>query len=268
MVIDIFLYNGESDILDIHLNVLKNHVDQFIICEAPLTFTGKPKPLYFKEVEHLYTDFPIKYYVIDENDEELWEMARNSPNTQGAEHWKREFVHKESIKKALTHLNDDDIVFIGDVDEVWNPAECLGLMDGDGPSKYMAWKIALNVFCYYLNNKSTEQFYGTLVTRYKSIKNVCLNHQRTRSVTLFGNYPSYEGKGWHFTSMGGFNEFKRKLGDSYTEESYFTPQIQAELITRYGKSDFLGRGFGFYKSEDLPEYVLNNKEKFKHLWKQ
>ena len=251
MIIDVFTYNGEKDVLDIHLNVLKDHVDQFIICEATLTFTGKEKPLYFKEVEHLYTHLPIKYYVIDENDPELWEMARNSPNTQGAEHWKREFVHKESIKKALTHLQDDDIVFIGDVDEIWQPIET------NNPIK-----LKLKVHTYFLNNKSTEQFWGTIRATYFKIKESCLNHLRTNAPKSITDY------GWHFTSMGGFDEFKRKLESSYTEESYYTPQIQAELVTRYGESDFLGRGFGFYKSEDLPEYVLNNKEKFNHLWKQ
>ena len=255
-VIDIFIYNGERDILDIHLNVLKDHVDQFIICEAPVTFSGKTKPLYFKEVEHLYKDFSIKYYIIDENDEELWGMARESPNTHGAEHWKREFVQKESIKKALTHLKDDDICFVGDADEVWDKRvlDYLGVLPK---------KLRLDVFTYYLNNKSTEQFNGTLVAEYSTIKEGCLNHLRSDT-----SFYTPEVFGWHFTSMGGFDEFKRKLGDSYTEESYFTPQIQAELIIRYGVSDFLGRGFGFYKSEDLPQYVLDNKQKFKHLWKQ
>jgi beta-1,4-mannosyl-glycoprotein beta-1,4-N-acetylglucosaminyltransferase len=259
MIISAFTYNGEKDILDIHLNVLKDHVDQFIICEAPITFSGKPKPLYFKEVEHLYTDFPIKYYVIDENDPELWEMARNSPNTQGAEHWKREFVQKESIKKALTHLKDDDIVFIGDCDEVWDTDI---IADGKVYLQLPS-KLKLKVFTYYLNNHSTEEFWGTFVSDYKTIREGCLNHLRSDT-----KYRIEGTAGWHFTSMGGFDEFKRKLGDSYTEESYFTPQIQAELVTRYGNSDFLGRGFGFYKSEDLPSYILENKEKFNHLWKQ
>lgn len=259
MVIDCFTYNGEKDVLGIHLNVLKDHVDQFIICEAPLTFTGKPKPLYFKEVEHLYTHLPIKYYVIDENDPELWEMARNSQNTQGAEHWKREFVHKESIKKALTHLQDDDVCFIGDVDEIWDT----DIIADDKVYLQLPSKLKLKVFTYYLNNRSTEDFWGTFVSDYKTIKESCLNHLRSNL-----NYRTDDTVGYHFTSLGGFNEFKRKLESSYTEESYYTPQIQAELVTRYGNSDFLGRGFGFYKSEDLPEYVLNNKEKFIHLWKQ
>lgn len=253
MIISAFTYNGEKDILDIHLNVLKDHVDQFIICEAPLTFTGKEKPLYFEEVEHLYRHLPIKYHVIDENDETLWEMARNSPNTKGAEHFKREFVHKESIKKALTHLQDDDIVFIGDVDEVWYPMV----------SKYKIInpiKLKLRVYTYYLNNHSTEEFWGTVVAKYKDIKNTCLNHLRT---TAEKNTCE---RGWHFTSMK--DGLKRKLEDSYTSDSYASPQVIANLEDNIkNNKDFLGRGFTFYKDEQLPRYVLDNKDKFNHLWK-
>jgi beta-1,4-mannosyl-glycoprotein beta-1,4-N-acetylglucosaminyltransferase len=259
-VIDIFTYNGERDVLDIHLNVLKDHVDQFIICEAPITFTGKQKPLYFKEVEHLYTDFPIKYYVIDENDPELWEMARNSPNTQGAEHWKREFFHKESIKKALTHLKDDDVCFIGDVDEVWRPV----LSIYKPPEKVT--KIMLKVYTYYLNNKSSEKFLGTIVGKYKDIKNECLNHLRSNPPV---KSEDFKFQGWHFTSMGGLSEFARKLGDSYTAESYFTKEVQDTFENNFGHRDFLGRGFTFTKDEsDWPQYLKDNKEKYKHLWKQ
>lgn len=256
MIISAFTYNGEKDILDIHLNVLKDHVDQFIICEAPLTFTGKEKPLYFEEVEHLYRHLPIKYHVIDENDETLWEMARNSPNTKGAEHWKREFVHKESIKKALTHLQDDDIVFIGDVDEVWYPMV----------SKYKITnpiKLKLRVYTYYLNNHSSEQFWGTIVSKYKDIKDSCLNHLRTNTEK------NTSERGWHFTSMGGYEAVKKKLDDQYTEESYNTSYVQSNLENNITQvKDFLGRDFFFYTDEQLPRYVLDNKEKFNHLWKQ
>ena len=104
-VIDVILYNNEKEILYIRLNVLKNFVDEFIIVECPITFSGQEKPLYFPEVQSKYKDFPINYHVIDNlNNEERWEMAQHSPNTKGATHWCREFVIKEKIKDALTHL--------------------------------------------------------------------------------------------------------------------------------------------------------------------
>ena len=67
MVVDIILYNGEQEILDIRLNVLYDYVGQFIIVEAPTTFSGKPKPLFFESHKGLFKKFAdkISYYVIN-----------------------------------------------------------------------------------------------------------------------------------------------------------------------------------------------------------
>ena len=259
-IIDCFSYNGEADILEIRLNILNDFVDQFIICEAPLTFTGKSKPLYFEQQKERFKQFlpKIKYFVIDENDDALWEMARNSPNTQGAEHWKREFVQKESIKKALTHLKNDDLCFIGDVDEIPEPIHYTGHEGG-------IVKLKLRVYAYYLNNRSDEVFWGTIKGFYKDIKNECLNHLRTnneRRCTTLEN-------GWHFTSIGGLDEVRRKLNASYTQESYNTAEIQQKLQERFeNNKDYIGRGFVFTKDEShLPKYILNNKEKYGKLFR-
>lgn len=123
MVIDISTYNGELKILQLHLGVLYNYVDKFIIVEANKTFTGNDKPLYFFRDQRYFSKWwpKIEYYIVDQwDDPELWDMANKSPNTQGAAHWKREFYIKESIQKALIKANvqDDDTLFIGDVDEI------------------------------------------------------------------------------------------------------------------------------------------------------
>lgn len=260
MVIDCFTYNGEADILEIRLNCLDSMVDEFIICESPITFSGMSKPLYFEEQKERFAKWlhKIKYFIIDENDEELWEMARNSPNTVGAEHWKREFVQKESIKKALTHLKDDDIVFIGDVDEIW-----------DSTSIYdLPMKLKLRVYTYYLNNSSSEEFWGTIVTPYNLIKNTCLNHLRINPLLYDRRMDNQIYCGWHFTSLA--DGLNRKLEDSYTPDSYASPQVMEHLEKNIkNNKDFLGRDFTYTLDEShWPQYLKDNKEKYIHLCKQ
>lgn len=258
MVIDCFTYNGEADMLEIHLSVLDSYVDQFIIVEAPTTFSGKPKPLYYELNKDRFAKFAhkIKYFVIDENyTQEEIAQADNSPNTKGASHWKREFLQKESIKKALTHLNDDDLVFIGDVDEVWSNRAIQ--MDAKVPTKLL-----LNVYTYYLNNRSSEVFWGTLRATYGQIKGECLNHLRSIRNSLSGT--SY---GCHFTSIGGYDEVKRKLSDSYTRESYWTNEVENNLKDNVEKSqDFLGRGFTYkIDTSSWPTWLKDNQHKYEHL---
>ena len=264
-VYDIFTYNGEADILEIRLNILKDVVDQFIVVEAPTTFSGLQKPLYFKGQKERFTPFmeKIKYFVIDDypNDKELCKLADSSSNVPkgGPEHWRREFYQKESIKKAMTHLQDDDICFVGDVDEIWNPEVLIDYTKSD------IFKLRQTVYSYFLNNQSNEPWAGTLVTKYKNIKNNCLNHLRSKGKT---KYTYVQNAGWHFTSIGGLDEIRRKLNDSYTDESYNTRDVQENLEKRFGKSDYIGRNFKFYVDEEsLPKYIKDNKEKYKNLFK-
>ena len=257
MVIDVISYNGEADLLEIRLNILNDYVDQFIIVEAPTTFSGKSKPLYYQQHKARFKDFNTEYHVIDENyTEEEIALAKGSPNTGGAAHWEHEFLQKESIKKALTHLKDDDIVFIGDVDEVWD----FSLLRQSDFAKPI--KLLLLVYTYWLNNRSDEVFRGTLVARYKEIKNKCLNHLRSDEHQI-----SLAPAGWHFTSMGGYEEVKRKLEASYTRDSYWTEGVESNLEQNIkDNKDFLGRGFTYTIDEsEWPQYLKDNRDKYKHL---
>lgn len=263
-VYDVFTYNGEEDILEIRLNILYEHIDYFIIVEAPTTFSGKKKPLYFEMRKERFKQFMSKiiYFVIDDypNDQALLALADKSPLVPhgGPEHWRREFYQKESIKKALAKLDDEDICFIGDVDEIWNPDILLDL------NRKSIYKLQQELYVYYLNYKCLFPWKGTIVTRYKTIKNTSLNHLRGGGIP----YQYLDNGGWHFTNIGGLAEVKRKMNDSYTEESYYTKEIQQSLETRFGVSDHVGRRYRYTIDEhSLPSYILNNREKYKTLFK-
>lgn len=255
MIYDVFTYNGEREILDLHLNITNPYVDKYIIVEAKTTFSGNYKPLYFSSQERYFEKFwpKIEYFIIDEEYNDVDRaLAAASPNTQGAVHWQNEFLQKESIHKALiaNEVQDEDTVYIGDVDEIWVP------YIGDA----FAAKLKLQVYAYYLDNRSSEEFWGTLVAKYGYLKDKCLNHLRA-STTLRTKHDY----GWHFTSMGGLNEVRRKLNDSYTAESYNTPSVQENLSKRHKQGvDYLGRDFTFKVDEtEWPKYLRDHKKEYR-----
>jgi len=259
-VISVMTFNGENSILRLHLGILADYVDKFIILEANKTFTGKDKILYFARDERFFKPWlhKIEYYPMTQwDDTRIWEMAVNSPNTKGAEHWKREFYIKESIQKVLQfyHIKDDDIVIVGDVDEIIDPTVHF---ESETPIK-----AKLRVYSYFLNNRSNEVFYGPLIAQYKDIKGQCLNHIRSDTSLYSGD----QDLGWHFTSMGGIDEVMRKLNDSYTAESYYTDEVKRQLSTRLSQNkDFLGRDFIYTLDEEQwPSYLKENKKQFAHL---
>ena len=253
MIIDCITYNGEKELFEIRYNVLKDYVDEFRVIEFDKTFSGKDKHAVFAQ------NWPkVKsYYVTQATWSKYEDLAKSSPNTEygkGASHWIREFCQKESIKDCLTDLQNDDIVFIGDCDEIWNPELALPY---DGTEK-----LKLKVYSYWLNNRSNEQFYGTLRTKYEVIDRYILNHLRSG----FKRNDAID-KGWHFTSIGGYEQVKKKLTDSYTEESYANQYVLDNLYDNInGIHDFLGRNFHYTKDEsEWPSYLRDNRSKYAHL---
>lgn len=266
-IVDVITFNGENELFDLRYNILKDYVDEFIVVEFPTTFSGKPKPYYFEAIKGQYDK--VRYYPMLEDYSPLERaIAHDSPNTQygkGASHWVHEFLQKERISRAIQHLNDDDIVFIGDCDEIWMPPALFPMQ----AAKDTILKLRLQVYTYYLNNASTEEFYGTVVGKYRFFKGRILNHIRSDKIYHTKRYSNKHTPfylyGWHFTSLK--DQLQRKLTDSYTDESYATLQVMENLNSNIAANkDFLGRNFTYKKDERLwPQYLKDNRAKYAHL---
>lgn len=255
MVIDIFSYNGEADLLELHLSVLDKYVDQFIIVEASTTFCGSVKPMYFYITQERFKkwEHKIKYHVVDEKyTEEEWQKAKESKYTNGDQRWMWEYLQKESLQKAMTHLNDEDVVYVGDVDEIWEHKEYKGLE-----------KLKLRVYAYYLNLLSTEEFWGPVRCKYKDIKDKCLNDIRNDISLRTEDY-----QGWHFTNQGGKEAVRKKVIDQYNGEVFNTDLINKNVDINFGVVDYIGRDFKFEVNEsDWPQFLKDNRQKYIHLLK-
>lgn len=266
MVLDAFLYNGEEDLLEIRLSVLDEYVDKFVLVEARESFSGLPKPAYFEENNERFSAWKHKivHHIVDGYTDEEWAEAKASPNTGGLDHWCREYIQRENIKKGLIKAGaaDEDVVFYGDVDEIWS-----NKVFGMGWSSFldkMAFGLKLQVYAYWLNNLSNEEFWGSIMTRYKYLKDESLNHLKTAAVKT----PHILG--WHFTSMGGINELKRKI-ESYGHQEFNTDEIKNGLEHRLSTGqDFIGRDFRYTLDEsEWPSFLKKpeNRAKYKHLIK-
>jgi beta-1,4-mannosyl-glycoprotein beta-1,4-N-acetylglucosaminyltransferase len=274
---DTFIFFNELDLLEIRLNILNEFVDYFVLVEATHTFTGNKKPLYYNENKNKFKDFNDKIIHIivddlpnsfeelsnrsgDELDKSIWYDCLTTPNVpKGEVHWLREFYQKEQIKKALINLKENDFVFISDLDEIWDPNISINLDSND------IFRLNQKVYTYYLNNRSSENWYGTIGTKYKNIKNYSINHIRTPNRN---NYSIVNNAGWHFTFQGGSENIKNKI-ESYGHQELNTESIKSLINTRINQNtDVFGRPHNLWvEYEFLPKYILNNKEKFNHMLK-
>ncbi len=260
-VIDCFMYNGEREILDLHLNILAPFVDTFLIVESKFTYSGNPKPLHFFQDQRYVKPFWRKiqtYMCTNVYSQDEVERAIHHPATGGQSHWVREFLQREEFHRALNELNpdDDDTIIMGDVDEILDPHVSL---ESETPIK-----AKLRVYSYYLNNRSNELFYGIPIAQYKDIKGKSINDVRNSRDNL-----SEQFMGWHFTNMGGEEKLRHKI-ESNGHQEFNTPEIKNQVkhnIT--ANKDYVGRDFTFNTDEtEWPEYLVKNKSRYKDLLKK
>lgn len=249
--------------LELRLNILDSVVDQFIICEGDETTAGEPKPRSYELNRGRYAkwEHKIKYHIMSPyTDPALSLLADTSPGVPKDMHWwRREFIQKESMRYALTHLRDNDRVFIGDCDEIWDPT----IEYPEGRSE-----LQQTVYTYYLNNKSSEHWTGTSLMSYSDIKKDTLDNLRAYDeMRAYMRAPVMQS-GWHFTNIGGAEFIKRKI-QSYAHQEFNHPQILEQIDQRIASNqDYLGRDFTLGVDEsDWPQYLTNNRDKYLHLLK-
>lgn len=281
-IYDVFTFFNELDLLEIRLNILCPHVDYFIIIECTETFSGLPKKLYYEENKERFKKFQDKiiHFVVDDTptdendlrrrlhdsncsalDREIITNTLMSGNVpKGVVHWLKEFYQKEMMKKALIGLSDNDICYISDVDEIWNPEIIIDY------SKNKIYRLGQLSYAYFLNNRSNEYWEGTLVTRYSIIKKSCLNHLR---IKCNSSHVLMKNGGWHFTNQGGAELIRKKIEASYSQNDFNKDEIKSKIQERIlDNQDYLGRKYKFWTDEkDLPKYILDHKDTYRSWFK-
>ena len=276
-IYDTFIFFNELDLLEIRLNILDDYVNYFVLVESNKTFTGIDKPLYYNDNKSRFDKFKDKiiHIIVDDMPNSFEELrirdtneltnliyhdCLTTPNVPKNEiQWLREFYQKEFIKKGLLNSKEDDFIFISDLDEIWNPTVDINYNNND------IYRLNQKVYSYYLNNSSNESWFGTIATKYKNIKNYSINHIRTPNRN---NYINIMNAGWHFTFQGGESMIKQKI-ESYGHQEYNREDIKSDIKNKIKNNiDVFGRTFSLLiDNSDLPLFVLNNKEKYKHMLK-
>ena len=110
MIKDCFPYFNERELLELRVNLLKDHIDEFVICEANRTHSGLLKEYTLEQtidelglpkhkIRVLKVELPDKETVPDDYNRER--MQRNA---------------------ASQCINYGDVAFVSDCDEIMNPS--------------------------------------------------------------------------------------------------------------------------------------------------
>jgi len=262
-VYDVQTVFNEIDTWMLRFEILNDSVDYFVINEAPLTFSGKPKPLYFFDNRDKFAKYSNKiiYNVFDEEKE-------------GWDQWDRDREHKNGAMKALTNLDNCDIVFYSDADEIWEPSS-VNFDNFDEDTLYIMHQ---KVFYYYLNtewydknNPNIDTWRGSKYSSYKLLKQHSFDTFRNwdsyfHQNPMFKKEHIYSG-GYHFSFLGGADNIKYKI-DSYGHQElnvpFVTNNIQSNIDSL--QDPFFRQNFGIRKidmtPQTHPQYLLDNLDKY------
>jgi beta-1,4-mannosyl-glycoprotein beta-1,4-N-acetylglucosaminyltransferase len=122
-IYDCFMYYDEDLLLDLRLNYLSQYVDFFVICESSFTHRGERKKLNFELNKFKEFKNKIIYLNLDHqplnikniNVEDSEEEKENKNIFNGYAH---DIFQRQYLELGLKNTDDDDIIFISDIDEI------------------------------------------------------------------------------------------------------------------------------------------------------
>lgn len=284
MIIDLFPFFNELDILKMRLEILDSVVDRFVIEESRYTFSGQPKELCFEKNKEMFDKWlpKIEYVVVNERYDDVTTHVRD-------------VLQKNHLIEGLKDAKDEDILIIGDVDEIPNPDAIRKLLESFDDSK--VYHFAQRLFYGFLN---LEEISGNLLSitgefdDYGQYENPDTAHKKwlgTKAISKRiipkegiiavrdiapgdGRSVRVEDGGWHFSYMGSHHETDagkriRTKVVAAAHQEYNTEDVLKEVTDRLllGQ-DMFGRDARFVRvdiDDSFPEYLRENISEYDYL---
>ncbi len=277
MVYDCIPFFNEIDILKLRLNVLDPLVDRFVIEEARYTFSGKEKELCFEKNTDLFREFlpKIDYIVVDECREEFTTHERDN-------------FQKNFLINGLKDTTDDDVIILGDADEIPNPVVLQKIINDFDPDK--VYHLAQRLFYCYLNY---EEVSGRLLSITGEFPNID-GHKMWLGTKVFSkkNIPSdgiikireikpedsrsvrIPDGGWHFGYMGSHHEtdVAKRIGEKViaaAHQEYNSEDYLKEAKDRLLLGEDMFRRNSEYRrveiDETFPQYLRDHMDEYDYL---
>ena len=149
MIYDCIPFFNELDILKLRMQILAPYVDQFVLEESTVTFSGEPKEMVFAKHRDMFAEFADKITYI---------AVENSP-LEGTTTHERDKFQKNQLIRGLTDCKPDDIIIFSDVDEIPNPKALVQITGNFDSAKI--YHLAQRMFYCFLN---MEEVSGNLLS--------------------------------------------------------------------------------------------------------
>lgn len=243
MIVSAFPFLNELDLLRLKLEYTSPFVDQFLLVESTVTFSGHSKPLYFQENKDQFAGYPITHVIVDD--------MPFGPDT-----WARQNHQRAVLLDEVTKLRPEIVLFT-DTDEITALHVVQSFKELNAPIATMDM-VLLTYWADRLNPAGC------------CIPKICRFDGRSPD-RAHHHYPIIEQAGWHFAYTGSRETLLEKLNaTSHFSEPFTRAMWQAayrgyqpklEVTTDYPRSklpnlvqaDAARYGLKFYSDLDNPD---------------
>ena len=261
-IIDCITFFDNTLMFNLRFNILKNHVDFFVICESEYDHRNKKKKLNFDS--NFLNDEKIKYFVL------------KKPFPSGLNIWKNQAIQREFLLESVKSIaQDEDYIFFSDPDEIPEPKL---LTNFKLKKKYGIFFQKCFNFKFNLFNPYETPWEGTRVCKSKNLKSIDFMRQKVRSKNLDYNFLRFDKEksieiinngGWHFNNILEPEEISLKLRtfahSEFSEKKYSDVEIIKSKIKK--GVDLFQRGHKYEQvklDDTFPEYLTFNYDRYKN----
>jgi beta-1,4-mannosyl-glycoprotein beta-1,4-N-acetylglucosaminyltransferase len=187
------------------MRILENIVDHFVIIQARQTFTGKPKQIYYNEINPKVVNLVIDLPYTNPTPEQVWENER----------YQRNYIEKGLLQ---LNLNETDLIIISDVDEIPDPRTL-----NDPRTLEIIQDIAQleqGFYYYTVEHSMDHNWYFSKILQW----GYYINTDLTFSDIRHNSYFTIPKGGWHLSYFGSAEFISNKI-QSFSHQEYNTPEF-------------------------------------------
>lgn len=261
-LIDCITFFDNNYMFDLRYNIIKNHIDKFVVCESSFDHKNNPKKINF--------DPDYKY----KNNSKVAHIIIKKPFPNNTNVWENQAIQRDYILKNIDFANDDDLILFSDPDEIPNPEllENIILKKKYGIFLQKFYNYKFNLF-----NSYESPWEGTRICKKRDLKSIDYMRQKIkkknasykfyrldkeRSVEIF------ENGGWHFNNILEPEEISKKLKTfahtEYADEKFSRIETIKKKIDM--RVDLFNRGEKYQTvniDNTFPKFLRENTEYYK-----
>tara|TARA_Y100000741_G_scaffold364221_1_gene354543 strand:+ start:1054 stop:1932 length:879 start_codon:yes stop_codon:yes gene_type:complete len=286
-IIDSTTYFEEDLMMDVRFNVLDPYVDEFIVCEASFSHSGKEKKIHFDKKKFPKFEKKINHIILEKEPDDLIKKNDLSFVEKRSNSIARIRDQRNYISKFLSKYEPEDYIIHSDNDEIPD------LKNFDLKKNQKKIVIFNQKIFYYKFNLILPgiDWYGSKACKIKNLKTIdFLRSSKNKEYSFFRldsffsniKHQSLEivkNGGWHFSNLKNFEQLQKKYLNDENHSEYEALGLPAERIKQNIKNWTIDydhtakkdspQKFSTIKLEEvelnlLPEYIQKNHEKFKN----